>query len=244
MQDLKPYKLISTADGSPSLEWSNGEAMHNRKGALSETLEIYGSAFVLSAEKTPSPSVLSVGLGLAYNELMIAGLSLQNQFSSIRLLSFEENDDLRSSWLNWINNNTSELGKTYDEIINRLETHLDFNLLGLKEWIKIKYDKNEWSLQKRLDANSLEANSLSANNSLISKYNCILYDPFSSKTNPECWEEGFINQFLEYAAAPTCILSSYSSKGTLKRALRNSKFEVTTPIGFGGKRNRTLAWRV
>jgi len=233
MQEIKNYKIIETADGSPSLEGDHGEAMHNRKGALSETLEIYGGAFMLACEMVEKPKTLSVGLGLGYNEIMIAALALKSQKSELELLSYEVNDELRSSWLNWIIGKDSILAPTYEKICHLLEVQMELNKDHIKPWLVQQYENQIWKLDSRLDSNTLFSD----------KFNCILYDPFSSKTNPECWDENFIIELLTKCAAQNCVLSSYASKGTLKRALKNQGFIVNNPEGFGGKGNRTLAVR-
>ncbi len=228
------YKKIITADGSPSLEWlSSGEAMHNRLGALSETVDIYGGAFLDTLSVTNSVRVLSVGLGLGYNEIMMASLCLHKKVSSIQVLSFEENSQLREDWWSWLDQEPCYLSSCYEEITHLFSKLYNLPSVEIKKFLQMQYTNNHWQLRERLEARS----------EFPQLFNCILYDPFSSKTNPECWNEDFLYSLFKKVCQPFCIVSTYSAKGTLKRSLQKLGFKVSTPIGFGGKRNRIYAVR-
>ncbi|MEO0336841.1 MAG: hypothetical protein AAF202_10620, partial [Pseudomonadota bacterium] len=75
------YRRLTTKDGSPTLEITVegvNENMHNFHGAFSETDYIYGEALRWAlASPVPTLRVLSVGLGLGYNEIMTAAWSLR-----------------------------------------------------------------------------------------------------------------------------------------------------------------------
>ncbi|MBX9765937.1 MAG: hypothetical protein K2X47_01585, partial [Bdellovibrionales bacterium] len=75
------------------------------------------------------------------------------------------------------------------------------------------------------------------------KFNLILFDLFSSKTNQELWAEPFLTQFLEERAEQRCVFASYAATGNLKRALRRHGFTLAQVAGFAGKRETTLAHR-
>ncbi len=75
------FTFITTDDGSPSVRLGQGEgsseAMHNLRGAFTETLYIYGHAIDLALASNFEPRVLSLGLGLGYVETLSAGLALK-----------------------------------------------------------------------------------------------------------------------------------------------------------------------
>ncbi|MCB0356878.1 MAG: hypothetical protein KDD40_07720, partial [Bdellovibrionales bacterium] len=111
------YQLICTADGSPSLHWlDSGEAMHNRQGALSESLAIYGECIKESILKNKHAHILSIGLGLAYNEIITSALCLLLKPKEIYIESFEAEDTLRESLLDWLTGKTCQLFASYDYI--------------------------------------------------------------------------------------------------------------------------------
>ncbi|MNL45541.1 bifunctional tRNA (mnm(5)s(2)U34)-methyltransferase/FAD-dependent cmnm(5)s(2)U34 oxidoreductase [compost metagenome] len=89
--------------------------------------------------------------------------------------------------------------------------------------------------------NSIDG-ALNAGDCFDGDYSGILYDAFSSKTTPHLWEEEFLKSFFQCAAADAMV-STYACKATLKRALKDSGFEVIVREGFLGKRNSTLALR-
>ncbi|MBK7845346.1 MAG: hypothetical protein IPJ71_17000 [Bdellovibrionales bacterium] len=77
-----PFQIEITQDGSPTLRLRDssglGESMHNLKGAFSETLYIYLPTLQRAFEwQEPETRLLSVGLGLGYNELSPQPLHLK-----------------------------------------------------------------------------------------------------------------------------------------------------------------------
>jgi tRNA U34 5-methylaminomethyl-2-thiouridine-forming methyltransferase MnmC len=234
MQGLSHYSIVETGDGSPSLEFlKSSEAMHNRIGAFSETIFIYGSAMQKSYENWKALNVISVGLGLGYNEIVFASLCLKNQIKNYSLLSFEIDPFLRSSWLEWLEGIPNTLSPAYFKIIELCSVLYNLKTEEIYSFINELYRDQSATLKHKLDLNT----------SFEKKYNCVLYDPFSSKTNPECWDEEFLIQFFTKACDTNCLISTYAAKGTLNRSLKKLNFVVETPPGYGGKRNRTLAIR-
>lgn len=243
------FKKIETADGSPSLEWlSTGEAMHNRQGAFSESVALYGAAVRHSLEKHKKAYVLSMGLGLGYNELITLAFCLASDIKDIYMESFEIHPLLQSQWLQWlegeslkdkssdiaINKNcTSQLAEIYHQIAWRCENHFHLKKNILRFHLQKLAAEKRWLLREGLDEST----------EFSQKFHCILYDPFSAKTNPECWSESYITSFLEKACLPDCLLVTYAAKGTLKRSLKKQGFVVNNPEGFGGKRQCTFAER-
>src|SRR5690606_15523901 len=136
IQDLhKTYRFVSTADGSPTLElgydsgWS--EAMHNSQGALEESVYIYGHALNESFSKLSSPQVLSVGLGLGYNEILTSVYSLIHKLpsTSIRLTSYEQEEFLKDSFLKFINSDLedAEFLTAYNWILNTCSKNFEIS---------------------------------------------------------------------------------------------------------------------
>jgi|OM-RGC.v1.012298459 Uncharacterized conserved protein len=226
------YQIIHTSDGSPSLNWlASGEAMHNRQGAFSESLVIYGSAIEESIKNTGTAKVLSVGLGLGYNEILTAALSLQLKPHSVYLESFEEEMSLRNHFLCWLQGKQCELSTCYNEVVQLTADHFRLSTANIKSFLQELYEKKQFVMHERLDSNTL----------FSKKFHCVLYDPFSANTNPECWQEEWLEDFLYKVCDSPCVFSTYAAKGTLKRSLLKQGFEVITPEGFGGKRQRTYA---
>ena len=83
---LQDFTIVTTADGSPSLsiEDSSGyvEKMHHAAGAMSESIYIYGEAVQKVLDRRWPLRVLSVGLGLGYNELITAASGGKSEYGT------------------------------------------------------------------------------------------------------------------------------------------------------------------
>jgi tRNA U34 5-methylaminomethyl-2-thiouridine-forming methyltransferase MnmC len=238
------YELVLTEDQSPTLRWLGSETqetMHHRGGAYSETQAIYGHPLRESLQAGQS-SVLSVGLGLGYNEILtgLEALRFGLAPSQVRLLSYESDPFLKSHFLEWVQASHTDL--VYDEIFKFFQTDVDPQRAGaqatipkedLKKWLLQAHEKNSWKLEGALEANFEIAES----------YACIFYDAFSSKTSPHLWQEGFLSEFFNKACGKPCWMSTYACTGALKRALKSQRFELVIRDGFQSKRNSTLGLR-
>lgn len=221
------YELVITEDGSPSLKWADKEIMHHKGGAYSETFEIYGGP-IRETLKQGFNSFVSVGLGLGYNELMVASEAIKFGIPNVRILSYESDDFLKNQFLNFLAaRNNDQIFKTISEFFE-----VPFKLIA--DFLLDHKQRNLWELQGALNSDSICADS----------YHCILYDAFSSKTSPELWSEEFLNSFLKKSADSSfCLFSTYACTGALKRALKSQGFDVQLREGFHGKRNSTLGVR-
>src|SRR5262245_15802711 len=90
------WERVITADGSPTLVCHRADAaawepMHSLKGALGESLHVYGEA--ISACPSPGPVILSVGQGLGYNELIALALK-----PDARVISYESQEELAAAF--------------------------------------------------------------------------------------------------------------------------------------------------
>lgn len=238
------FEIEITGDGSPSLRLlqsvdatkDRGESMHHSGGACSETLMIYGEPIKSVCEKIYKPHFLVVGLGLGYIELVIAreALLAGKEPEEVGLItSYESVPELREFFFGWLGGQKEslheEIWTTYDQVLEHVIRGTELSPGMLKSFLR-KHFKNVSDIQPALNADVV----------LPSKYHCILYDAFSSKTSPHLWEEEFLNRILKTGTFESSLLSTYACKGTLKRALKEQGFEVVLREGFQGKRNSTL----
>lgn len=230
------YQVLTTADGSPSLrlwkEHQAPEAMHHLGGALAETMYIYDSAIRATFEKIGSLKVLSVGLGLGYNEILAAARAYVFG-TDLRLESFESEDLLRNSFLDWVQDHHSPepFRSTYDKILSLISHELGVLPDQIKSILQESEQNGTWKLRGRLEQTT----------EFGTKFNCILFDAFSRGSTPDLWTEDFLQGFLRKAADPQCIFSTYACTGTLKRSLLSEGFRVEFRPGFAGKRQSTWA---
>jgi hypothetical protein len=234
-KDFK-HELEITGDGSPTLrsERGQGESMHHSGGAFSETLQIYGSVLKEAFERVKKVGVLSVGLGLGYNELLVSALDLSHPGSDVRLRSFETDPFLTQHFVDFLNDQLpeGEIKENY-EIITDLWAK-NFNLQSENIRKNLLYLMNEKKFRLEGDYSKVDQHE---------KMNVILYDAYSSKTSQELWSEEFLKSSLADWAAEDCILATYACTGPLKRALLANQFQFVKKDGFFGKRNSTQGRR-
>lgn len=242
-QDLG-FEIEATLDGSPTLrllqslapEKTRGESMHHSGGAYSETNLIYGQPMRRALLEVTSPHFLIVGLGLGYIELTLAreALLAGKGFSEIGLItSYESVPELREFFFAWLHERSVislEVQKTYDLVLEYVLIGTSLEPLKVKDFLK-KHFKSV------IDFRGV----LTENTELESRYHCVLYDAFSSKTTPSLWEESFLDKLFSQGIAEQSIFSTYACRSSLRNALRRHNFEVIIREGFCGKRTSTLA---
>ncbi len=216
-------RFIDTETGTAS------ECMHSLRGAFSETDYIYGHAIRSVFSLGLKPHFLSVGLGLGYCEILLAALMLQAGVGVSVVESFESDARLRVQFSNWMSacDVPHAFQKVYDQTLKSSAV-----LCGV----------DETQARRLLSAIRLR-DSLTADTLFDQKFSCIFFDAFSSKSSPELWTQEFLENFFTRACAPSCIFSTYACTGVLKRALRNSGFDVEIRPGFSSKRDSTFAIR-
>lgn len=206
--------------------------MHHSGGAYSETQEIYGDP-LREALGFGARSVISVGLGLGYNEILVAAEALANKISAsdFSLLTFESEDILKEHFLAWLS--SSENDFIYDRITEFFENAFGLSGSDLKNWLKQALANGNWLL----------VGALQADFRVERKYEVIFYDAFSSQSAPQLWDEEFLARFFMQVSARQALVCTYACTGSLKRALKKAGFDLVLKKGFKGKRNSTLGIR-
>ncbi len=227
------FHFYRTLDGSPTLAFGQngeGEKMHHMKGAFSETLHVYGRVLDELKEREWERRILSIGLGIGYNEILVA-----SQFDELTLLvSYEKDRELREYFLNWVDGKTNLVPNRFVKIYEEILTLFSIQFKKEKKkifWNLLKFrNEGSWKVFHELNE-SFECNEMSA----------ILFDPYCSKTNMDLWSEDFLEKFLKNVPGSNCIFGTYASTGSLKKVLKNSQFEWIKRKGFKGKRECTFA---
>lgn len=246
--------LLRTADGSHSLrycadsaeQWT--EPMHSSKGAWSETLHVYEPALIhaLARTKESTPfAIASIGLGLGYNELLAAAISLQQRRrpEDVLIYSFESEPALRHAFEARFQLGTSlplpqALNAAYDEILHRISVHSAISEADLLAYVHSLFALKNFQLLGAIDTAALKDLSLTEE-----RCSCILFDAFSPESSPDLWSEDLLTQLVTTLCAQTCIFASYASRTGLKKILKAQGFKLEKVGGFAGKRERTFASR-
>ncbi len=229
------FEVEITGDGSPTLRLMPGECMHHSGGAAEETELIYGRVIDKAFHEISKPHFLSVGLGLGYVEMTVAREALLRRNLNFTLESFELVPELREYLKQWLREGSlsPEISSVYDQVLKYVLKDVSLDPKDLKKLLAGKIIENSWRLQGPLAADS----------EFMAKAHCLLFDAFSAKTSPDLWSEEFLIAFLNKSTAADAVVSTYASRGTLKRALAAASFEVQTHEGFKGKRNSTMGFK-
>ncbi|MCB9072038.1 MAG: hypothetical protein H6623_00330 [Bdellovibrionaceae bacterium] len=225
------FRREITGDGSPTLRLPpTWEPMHALEGAFTETLYIYQPTIAQALEIVKCPRILSIGLGLGYNEILTVCEALKADRLHLFLDSYESVEQLQTQFTSWIYDSPSLLTDIYDDIAQRFANHYQIDPQQIKKILQ------HWLNEKQLVLHS----AITATSRFQTSHG-ILFDAFSSKSSPELWTEDFLDSFLTFTKETPCFLSTYACKGNLTRALRKHGFSVEKRAGFGKKRESTFA---
>jgi tRNA U34 5-methylaminomethyl-2-thiouridine-forming methyltransferase MnmC len=231
-------EVYLTQDGSPTLVFTRPgdeyvEKMHHSGGAWTETAYIYLPA--LEVTSNLSQRILSLGLGLGYNELMACAFELKNKPPHPSVIhSFEVLTELRENFRAFlISGKSSKYDHAYEKIAQLIANHFELDPRALVEFSAQKLEKSELQLLSSFPESLPRGQS----------YNVLLYDAFSNKMSPELWTEEFLKSLFEKICEKDCVLSTYAATGALKRSLKSLYFRKVQRPGFAGKRDSSFYLR-
>lgn len=236
MTGLPPQlEIFRTGDGSPTISYKRAdgyiEKMHHSGGALTESLYIYHHGLELALREGCPPHVVSLGLGLGYNELIALAEFHRRKQPNFKIWSFEADEYLRKQFINWLSGEDGPLNSTYDEILDSIEAH--FKISGLKTSAAEQFE------QKSLQLRGPYPKEISG----VHDAGVFFFDAFSNKMSPELWQELDMLSSLRDVLSPQAVLCTYAATGALNRVLKQLGFRLLDRPGFQGKRESTLAIR-
>ena len=205
-----------TADGSQTVFCESiGECYHSSHGAAEEALHVFIESGLSACDKT-DVNILEVGFGTGLNAL------LTMQYAEVRsvnvfytgLEAYPVPEDI------WSNLNYSENNKNEFILMHKQRFGESVKLNPYFELLKIK--------------NKLEDFTCNA------KFDLIYFDAFSYDAQPEMWSKEIFCKIFEMTNSGG-ILTTYSSKGIVKRNLRYAGFEIQRLPGALGKRHMIRA---
>lgn len=223
-------KIITTADGSKTIqieEWN--EQYHSVHGAIQEAKYVYikhGLLYymnhILQEENRLSPQtihLLEIGFGTGLNALLtqLKAQELKQPISYVGVEAFP----IASEELTQLNY-PSEL-KVNPETLNKLhqcsweESHHISEVFHLTKQQKFfKHISEEHA------------------------FDVIYFDAFGARVQPELWTEAIFKRMFN-VLKPNGVLTTYSAKGSVKRAMMAVGFEVERLQGPPGKRHMLRA---
>lgn len=221
-QNITNRKLVTTADGSPSIsDGRTGETFHSINGAITESRLVFisnGLEFFKAQTLSQAIAVLEIGFGTGLNAWLslLKATDWQQQIVYTALEAFPLDISLVEKLI-------------YEQDVETQYDNKAFMALHLSEWEK-PVQLNEFfqltKIQQDLREFSGEASS----------FDMIYFDAFSPNVQPELWtEEVFLMLFKSLKSGG--VLVTYSAKGMVKTALRAVGFEVHRLPGPAGKRH-------
>lgn len=228
------FQIFITQDGSPTLVWTDlagyQEKMHHSHGALSESFYIYGEALREVITRGWPVRVLSLGLGLGYNELIALG-----EDSGAKVWSFEISDVLREGFRAWLLGQSGDprLTSVYDRVCALVAERFKVEPAALHATASLAFREGRLELRGSFPEDTMG----------VSECSCVFYDAFSKKMSPTLWAEEMIKTHLNSLTARRAVVTTYAATGALNRALKGLGFQLIEKKGFSGKRESTLAIR-
>lgn len=209
-------KIIKTSDGSNTLEHPIfGDTYHSVSGAVMESAHVYIDCGLKQLSNSDI-RVFEMGFGSGLNALLTLEYAVKSKkyidYTAVELypLSIE---------------NIEQLG--YNQLVDSYIYDLFLDMHNAVWGIKTKICDNFWitKLNQNLTLATLPTN-----------IDLVYFDAFAPDSQPQLWS---VEQFERLFNSMTngAILSTYSSKGIVKQALRQVGFKVERLNGVGGKRH-------
>lgn len=226
-------EIIISADGSSTLKLKEfNECFHSINGALTESLHIFissGLEFYVGLRDEISVFEMGFGTGLnAYLTLLYAKLHplLKINYVTVEKFPLKEFEYKKLNYPDMVasipgysssaKNATEEFVKLFNNL-HELPWGSGQNLLPNFSFTKFQTDL----LDLEMSSESIDI---------------IYYDAFSQNTQPELWSTDIFKKLFGWLV-PAGVLVTYSSKGIVKQALRDSGFLVKRLPGPAGKKH-------
>jgi tRNA U34 5-methylaminomethyl-2-thiouridine-forming methyltransferase MnmC len=212
---MKTQNLIITDDGSHSiLNTELHEHYHSNKGAISESKHVYIENGIACIKKT-SINILEIGFGTGLNALLTHQYADDNHLK-INYISIEKNP-------------------VQPELIRQLNYA---NLLSLDNNIFKKMHNCLWNQPVKISDNfylhKIKKDIVNFDFEILPEIDLVYYDAFSPSKQAELWTEEIFSKIYQKMSL-NALLTTYSSAGLVKRALRAAGFKVYRKKGAHGK---------
>jgi len=220
-------KIIITSDGSTTIhlpEWD--EQYHSKHGAIQEAIHVFiesGFYFFLEKNKIENASILEIGFGTGLNAFLTSLEAVEKKLV-IDYFGVEaypvEIEEIKQ--LNYV-----------DEVETPISNKKAlFNKIHSIEWEKKTKINSNFSLTKQ-QLFFKEINE-------VDKFDIVYFDAFGARVQPELWTEEIFEKMYK-ALKQNGVLVTYSSKGSVRRAMQTVGFEVEKIPGPPGKREMLRA---
>jgi tRNA U34 5-methylaminomethyl-2-thiouridine-forming methyltransferase MnmC len=224
---LHPYdpKITTTSDGSHSLYVAGlDEHYHSHHGALQEAAHVFiGSGLDFYRSRNSAPCrIFEVGFGTGLNALLSAIYASVNAFrvsyTAIELYPIDE--DLANS-LNYAAQTGSAIAAEIFKSLHRAPWSERVEITPLFDLYKVQADMLTYG-------------------GLDSSYDLIFFDAFGYRAQSELWSDAVFERCFRMLR-PGGYLTTYASKGVVRRSMQAAGFLVEKLPGPPGKREMVRA---
>jgi len=218
-------KFVTTEDGSltlliPELK----EHYHSVHGAIAESQHIFINAGLHYAiQNKKSINILEIGFGTGLNALLTFVDSEKNNFQC--------------------NYTSVEAHPLPENIFNRLNYA---EMLGIPNDIFLSMHEGKWNETIKI---SYHFNLLKLHTSALDMilpqdyFDIVFFDAFAPDIQPEMWTSQVFSN-INSAMKKNAILTTYSTKGDVKRTLKSAGFTIEKLPGPKGKREILRACKI
>ena len=216
-------QIVITRDGSTTIQIEDwNEQYHSMHGAVQESVHVFINSGLKHFQEswTDGPiKILEFGFGTGLNALLTCLEADQSEFqiaySSIEAFPVSEVE------INSLN---------YDRLLKDSNEYF------------VSLHEAPWETEVRITPNfSLrKVNSEFKNFRSNSKFNLIYYDAFGARVQPELWTKAVFETIFKLMDK-NAVLVTYSSKGSVRRAMEEIGYQVERLKGPPGKRHMLRA---
>ncbi len=228
---MESFKSEITDDGSQTLLHPIlKDSYHSKQGAVREAMHVYVEGALGKVEDGSEVAILEMGLGTALNALLTllrgSQRGLKIRYHAVELYPLESNV---TEHLEYPEKIASILSLSDNE---RQLLEDSFLAIHSAPWNQEAEINSCFTITKMLgDICAVE---------LPEQIDVVYWDAFAYETQPQLWSSEIFGKIFG-VMTPGGILTTYSAKGEVKRALREAGFEVKRERGFGTKHHMIVA---
>ena len=227
-------KIILTEDGSATIhlaEWN--ESYHSKHGAVQEAYHVFIRNGLDFFRESSEISILEIGFGTGLNAL-ISFLESSEGNQKINYTGIEKYPVLEEEFrvLNY-----PKALKQFQPDLKFSETEIleIYNSLMNAQWEEFQSIHPNFQL-KKAQADFLEFDYPKET------FDLIYFDAFGARVQPELWTEELFEKLFPSLKSDG-VLTTYSSKGSVRRTLISVGFRVEKRPGPPGKREMLVAFK-
>ena len=218
-------EIRTTQDGSKTLYIKDlNENYHSHHGALQEANHVF----------------IKNGLNLVnYYEINILELGFGTGLNALVTI----NDFLKNDKNHVINYFTVEKYPVNIEEVSELDYGSSFEHPEIKDFYE-KLHQCPWNVKTEILSGffftKFQCDFFDIENLVLPKINLVYYDCFGARVQPDLWEDK-IFKIVSDTMENEGLITTYSSKGSVRRILKDLNFEVEKKAGPPGKREMMIA---